>query len=633
MGNPIHLPAGDVSVTLDAGFDWNRINSTDTRNLGLRSRLTRGNLNGGVNVSVPITGQDFGSAIGKLTANFSAGLDHLSDFGTLKNWSAGLNWGPAEKLNFQASYIVRDAAPGLSQLGAPTVVNYNVPFYDFTTGQTVLANVTTGGNPDLKRERDRDLHLSASYDLPFFDRSNIRVEYFSNNSDNVTAAFPLLTPEIEAAFPGRVTRNAFGNIVAIDQRPVTYYNEKSSRIRIGLFLGGRIGGSPQQGGGGFSAGGPGGGPGGPGAGGPPASGQGGPPPGGGFFFGGGQGGPGGGNFNPQAFQQFRTQLCDPKATTPPDISALPEQMRARLTGPDGKVDPQRLAQMKERVCNGNGGAFNPQAFQQLRQTFCPADKAIDVTKLPAQVTDRFKGPDGQVDQARLNEFRTRVCSIDPSQFAARQAQQAQGGAAPAGQAAQGQPPQQSTQNDGGERGGARGGGGGGPGAFFMNRGRNNGGRWNLSLSETIELTNTVLIAPGGPKLDLLHGDALTGGGVARNVLTLEGGVFYNGLGVRVSGNYRSGTDVKGTGLPGSSDLHFGSLATLDLRMFADLGRQEKLVKEMPFLKNARLSFSVNNVFGARQKVTDQNGNVPLRYQPYLIDPNGRTFRVEFRKMF
>jgi outer membrane receptor protein involved in Fe transport len=68
-------------------------------------------------------------------------------------------------------------------------------------------------------------------------------------------------------------------------------------------------------------------------------------------------------------------------------------------------------------------------------------------------------------------------------------------------------------------------------------------------------------------------------------------------------------------------------------MFADLGRQDKLVKAVPFLKNARLSFSVNNVFDARQRVTDQNGQVPLRYQPYLIDPNGRTFQVEFRKMF
>ncbi len=134
-------------------------------------------------------------------------------------------------------------------------------------------------------------------------------------------------------------------------------------------------------------------------------------------------------------------------------------------------------------------------------------------------------------------------------------------------------------------------------------------------------------------LDLLHGDALTGGGVPRNTLSLEGGVFYNGLGVRMSGSYKSGTKVYGTGGPASSDLSFSDLFTLDLRVFADLGRQEKLVKAVPFFEGTRVSFGITNLFDARQRVTDQNGVVPLRYQPYLIDPNGRSFRIEFRKLF
>jgi outer membrane receptor protein involved in Fe transport len=54
---------------------------------------------------------------------------------------------------------------------------------------------------------------------------------------------------------------------------------------------------------------------------------------------------------------------------------------------------------------------------------------------------------------------------------------------------------------------------------------------------------------------------------------------------------------------------------------------------MPFLENTRVSFGITNLFDARQRVTDQNGAVPLRYQPYLIDPNGRSFRFEIRKLF
>lgn len=32
-------------------------------------------------------------------------------------------------------------------------------------------------------------------------------------------------------------------------------------------------------------------------------------------------------------------------------------------------------------------------------------------------------------------------------------------------------------------------------------------------------------------------------------------------------------------------------------------------------------------------MTDNAGTVPLRYQPFLIDPVGRRFEIEFRKVF
>ena len=46
-----------------------------------------------------------------------------------------------------------------------------------------------------------------------------------------------------------------------------------------------------------------------------------------------------------------------------------------------------------------------------------------------------------------------------------------------------------------------------------------------------------------------------------------------------------------------------------------------------------VSFRVDNLFDAHQSVTDSNGATPLRYQPLLLDPNGRTLKIEFRKLF
>ncbi len=634
IGQPLMLPAGDLAVTLDAGFDWDRIKSDDTRTALPQTKLTRGNLNGGVNVSVPIASRDYEvlAFLGDLTATFSAGADHLSDFGTLTDWTAGLTWSPFEKLSLQATRIVRDAAPGLSQLGAPAITTFNVPVYDFANNRTVLAQVTSGGNPDLRRETQRDLRFGAFYDLPLFDRSTVSIEYFRNRSNDVTASFPVLTPAIEAAFPGRVTRDGAGNLVALDQRPVTFAEQRSSRIRAGLNLSGRIGQRPEPGerGGGGAAGRAG--PGGPAGGAAPAGGGG---PGGGgappFLFGGQQGAGGGGTFNREAFQKFREQLCAEGGGTP-DISGLPEQMQQRLKGADGNPDPARLAEMRQRMCgaNGQGGpgqAFNREGFQRLQAAFCEDGKAKaepDLSVLPEQFRQRLMGPDGVTpDAERVAQLQQRVCAADPAQFAA-------GGPAQGGEAAPGgQPSQAGAGSGGGQRQGAA----AAPGVPF-GRGRGgNFGRWNLSVNYTRELDNTVLIAPGGPLLDLLDGDALTGGGVSKNSFEVNGGVFYNGMGLRLRGKYSGKTRVDGSGLPGSTDLYFGDLFTLDLRLFADLGRKEKLVEKVPFLKGTRVSFSVDNLTDAHQRVTDGNGATPLRYQPLLLDPLGRTFSLEFRKLF
>ena len=173
------------------------------------------------------------------------------------------------------------------------------------------------------------------------------------------------------------------------------------------------------------------------------------------------------------------------------------------------------------------------------------------------------------------------------------------------------------------------GGPGGPGGPMMGgRGGNGRGRWNLSIYHTIRFDETVTIARGGPVLDLLHGDALTDGGVARHAIEVEGGTFYKGFGLRLKGAYTAPVHVDG-----SSNLRFGSTFVANLRMFADLGQQKRLVDASPFFKGMRVSFKIDNLFDSRQKVTDENGDVPLSYQADYRDPRGRVIGIDIRKMF
>ena len=155
----------------------------------------------------------------------------------------------------------------------------------------------------------------------------------------------------------------------------------------------------------------------------------------------------------------------------------------------------------------------------------------------------------------------------------------------------------------------------------------------MNLNYTYELNNEVLVAPGGPLLDLLDGDALSGGGQPRHSASLQGGLFYRGFGTRISGTYTGESRVEGSGLPNSSDLFFNDFVKFDVRVFADLNQQASLIESVPLLENTRISFAIDNIFDARQRVTDNTGTVPLRYQPFLVDPVGRFFEIELRKLF
>ena len=208
-----------------------------------------------------------------------------------------------------------------------------------------------------------------------------------------------------------------------------------------------------------------------------------------------------------------------------------------------------------------------------------------------------------------------------------------GQGAPGGDRGPGAGPRAGGQGGGpgGGRGGGFGGGrfgGGGPGG--------GGGRLQFAAYHTWHFTERELVADGGPSLDLLNGDATGGsGGQPRHEVELQAGYFNNGLGVRLSGNYRSATEVRGGTSAASSvgTLNFGDLATADLRVFADFGQRLDLIRKHPWLRGVRVAFSLQNVLNTRQQVTDATGTVPVNFQPGYVDPLGRTVRLSIRKLF
>jgi hypothetical protein len=502
-GPVLTLPGGEVQASVRAGFNTQDLSSRTLR-AGIETDrdLSRTRENGQISLDIPIASRRraFLPALGNLSANLNVAVQHLSDFGTLRTLGGGLNWSPIVPLTIIASTTDEEGPPAIGQLGDPVITTPNVRVFDLVRQETVDVTQVSGGNPALRADHRRVYKLGITL-KPIKDKDlSISANYTSQRIENPIAGFPTATPEIEAAFPDRFTRDGSGRLLRIDARPVNFARSRSQQLRWGINFSAPVGKAP-------------------------------PPPAGGFGGFGGFGGRGGG----------------------------------------------------ARGSQGAAGGAQPPAGGQTAQT-----------------TPGAPAPG------------------------------AQGGERPRGAGGGGR--------GGGGAGGGGGGGGGGRGGFggFGGFGGRGQGRLQFSLYHTWHFRDDILIRPGVPILDLLHGSAVGGsGGQAQHEIQFTGGFFKDGMGGWVTANWQSGTSVRGGPIPGggtASDLHFSSLATVGLRLFADLGAQP-LARKHPFFRGARVSIGVDNLFDTRLSVRDQNGVTPLSYQPAYLDPLGRVVRISFRKLF
>ncbi|MFN3514828.1 MAG: hypothetical protein ACK41C_17415 [Phenylobacterium sp.] len=193
--------------------------------------------------------------------------------------------------------------------------------------------------------------------------------------------------------------------------------------------------------------------------------------------------------------------------------------------------------------------------------------------------------------------------------------------------AEGPPAEAVRRQSGG--GGPGGFGGGGPG--FGGRSGMAGGNLQFAVFHTWRLKDEVLVRVGTPVIDLLDGSTLGGGSpTAKHQVDVQAGVARNGLGARLNARWSEGGTVD-SGLAGDG-LEFSSLTTVNLRLFADLGMQP-MARDNPWMRGARVSLSVDNLFDERVRVRDASGATPISYQPDLMDPLGRTVSISFRKIF
>ncbi|WP_029415659.1 TonB-dependent receptor [Brevundimonas bacteroides] len=366
------LPAGDMSASFKVGVDTRDLSSESTRSGVFTDRtIGRDRVYGSTNLTLPISnGVDVLRPIGDVSLTLNASYDEASDIGGLTTWGASINWSPIDPLGVIVSYTNEDGAPSISQLNDPTISTPNSAVFDFRTGETVLVNRITGGNPGLTPDNRQvwkvGVNWRANNDLSF------RSDYTRTSIDGAIVAFPSITPDLEAALPERFTRDATGRLIQLDARPLNFSQTERSELRSGFNFSRSFGrpnfaaasgpgaamGAIMFGGGGRP----------PGAGGP---GAGGPPGGGGQFrFGGPGGGGGGGGAQPRGggggggmlpgqgrfnLSVFHTVRFTDEVTIRPGLPVL-DLLDGDATGANGGT-PRNEVQVQGGVFRNGFGAF------------------------------------------------------------------------------------------------------------------------------------------------------------------------------------------------------------------------------------------------------------------------------------
>jgi YD repeat-containing protein len=158
-------------------------------------------------------------------------------------------------------------------------------------------------------------------------------------------------------------------------------------------------------------------------------------------------------------------------------------------------------------------------------------------------------------------------------------------------------------------------------------------RFELTLFDTWYLRDSILIRNGVPLQDLLNGaPSDVTGGQPRHKVELHGLLYRDGYGLVLGAAWRSATVVASNDPRISDTLAFSSLATVDLRFFADLARIAR-TREHHWARGARMSLAATNLFDQRQSVRASSGATPVAFEPGYLDPLGRTIALTLRKVF
>jgi hypothetical protein len=138
-----------------------------------------------------------------------------------------------QRFNIIAGWDREEDAPSVHQLGDPFVQTPGTRIFDFSNGVVPRAAVVTGGNPDLRTARRNTAKVSANWQPLDAVNFRLRADYAHVVIDRPISDITV-SPEIEAAFPGRFVRDASGMLLSVDLRPINFDHGRRDTLAVGF---------------------------------------------------------------------------------------------------------------------------------------------------------------------------------------------------------------------------------------------------------------------------------------------------------------------------------------------------------------------------------------------------------------
>lgn len=232
-GVALVLPSGELRMTATAEAERSTIDTQSRGYQNIDLSLGRTRVEGGLSVDIPLASRDldFLPFLNKLSAQLSANVRDISDYGTLSDTSYGLNWQPVTGLQISIAIKNVGTAPDMAQKSAPTQQNLNVPYFDFRTGQTAFVTTISGGNPNLRADQSKYTVVGANL-KPFAERQLTLSVNYGWGAGHHLSSYVSEFPQTEAAFPDRFVRDATGRLITVFQTPADLYRGEQSALQM-----------------------------------------------------------------------------------------------------------------------------------------------------------------------------------------------------------------------------------------------------------------------------------------------------------------------------------------------------------------------------------------------------------------